>query len=434
MTFIFNFPVLALNGYFLHLTDIHIDQHYLPNATVSSNCHTFPEPGSNEIRAGVWGQENSSCDTPSHLVEYIFDSIRRQYINQEKHQPDFIVITGDQARHSSTIIPRMGAEVRLLNEIITNHLKLHVPYEIPIVPVVGNNDVHPHNVVLPNGKSLKRLSKIWREFIPRKQIPTFVRLGSYYKIVAKEKHHKLVVFSINTLFFFQKNDQISGCHNGSPGSMLLQWLDKNLAKFKDYKIMIAGHIPPEHKSNFDDCLQTFTEIMEKYKSSIVGGIYGHVNMDNFFFLSDKHPNVAPGFYGDEFEKYFDILRDSYEQAVKYTNLSFVSLVSPAIQPTSFPSFRLFEYAVSKPDDGTNKQLTIDSTNFGSLLNYKQFYINLTRVNQGVEGDFVELEYATNKELEMEDLSIGSWQKFAKRILESEAIANMFKKFMFVSSK
>ena len=415
-----------LSGYFLQLTDIHIDQHYLPNATVASNCHTF---GIGD-RAGVWGTPNSDCDSPSHLVEYIFDSIRNQYVNQEDHQPDFIVITGDQARHSSTVIPRLGSEVRILNEIITNHLKLHIPYEIPIVPVVGNNDVHPHNVVLPNGKSLKRLAKIWREFIPKKQIKTFVRLGSFYKIVATQGNQNLVVISLNTLYFFAKNTQITGCHIGSPGHMLLQWLDKTLYKFKNHKVMIAGHIPPEHKSNFDDCLASYTQLMQKYQDSIIGGIYGHVNMDNFFFLSNEHPNVVPGFFGDEKEEYFDILKNSYKEAIKYDDLSYVSMVSPAIQPTAFPSFRLYEYHINKEE---TEQLQINSHNFGDLINYKQFFINLTKVNLGTDNDFVELEYTT-KQLGLPDLSIKSWQKYAVEIVTNATAAEEYRLHMFVSSK
>ncbi len=427
MIALITFISAELNGYFLQLTDIHIDQHYLPNSTVASNCHSF---GPDNQKAGVWGTPNSDCDTPSHLVEYIFDSIRKQYLNQEKHQPDFIVLTGDQARHSSTVIPRMGAEVRLLNEIITNHLKLHIPFEIPIVPVVGNNDVHPHNVVLPNHKSLRRLAKIWKDFIPKKQIKTFVRLGSYYKVVAEEHGQKLVIISLNTLFFFQKNDQISGCQFGSPGAILLDWLDKTLEKLTNSKFIIAGHIPPEHKSNFEDCLHNYSKLMEKHSAVIIGGIYGHVNMDNFFFLNSKHPSVTPGFFGDEKENYFNVLKESYIEAIKYDELSYVSMVSPAIQPTAFPSFRLFEYAVSK---GNKNQLKLDAMNFGDLKGYKQFYINLTKINEGTGDDYVELEY-TSEDLGLKDLSIASWKKYAEQIVQDETVAMTFKKHMFVSSK
>ena len=73
--------------------------------------------------------------------------------------------------------------------------------ETPIIPVIGNNDVFPHDS-LPIGPSemLNNLNEIWEEWIPLDQKEVFLKGGFY----ATTPVVGLRVIALNTLFYFKK--------------------------------------------------------------------------------------------------------------------------------------------------------------------------------------------------------------------------------------
>jgi hypothetical protein len=78
-----------------------MDRNYIVGATVKSDCHQLPkkkQKKKNLDLAGHWGAPTMNCDTPQRLVYHTIDYIAHRW----KHEIDFIVWTGDNARYIPT--------------------------------------------------------------------------------------------------------------------------------------------------------------------------------------------------------------------------------------------------------------------------------------------------------------------------------------------
>lgn len=208
-----------------------------------------------------------------------------------------MVWTGDSARHDSDEkVPRNAKEVLDTNRLIADKF-LQVfgdgkDLSIPIVSTFGNNDILPHNILLsgPN-KWLKAYTSIWREFIPEEQRHGFERGGWYYVEVIPKK---LAVFSLNTLYFFDHNAAVDGCAlRSEPGFEHFEWLRIQLQFMRDrgMKAILTGHVPPARtgsKQLWDEtCWQKYTLWLDQYRDVIVGGLFGHMNIDHFILQDTK---------------------------------------------------------------------------------------------------------------------------------------------------
>jgi endopolyphosphatase len=296
-----------LHGRFLHITgkprvlpyslqptykttDLHPDPFYKVHSSTEEEaaCHRGIGP------AGTYGAETSDCDSPFTLVNQTFKWIE----NNLRDTVDFVVWTGDSARHDNDEnIPRSEVQVLGLNEYIAGKFVEvfgNVKDEpdgidnlaIPIVPTLGNNDILPHNILLagPN-KWLKNYAKLWRNFIPEEQRHSFEHGGWFYVEVIPQK---LAVFSLNTLYFFDNNSAVDGCAAKSePGWEHMEWLRIQLQFIRErgMKAILIGHVPPartESKQLWDEtCWQKYTLWLKQYRDVVIGGIYGHMNIDHF---------------------------------------------------------------------------------------------------------------------------------------------------------
>ena len=274
------------------ILDFHPDSYYKPFTSTDSEsvCHRSSGP------AGIYGAETTDCDSPFSLVNATF-----QWINDNlKDSIDFVIWTGDSARHDSDeTIPRSEKEVISLNEMLVakftevfgkeddiNDTDPTNDYTIPIIPTYGNNDIMPHNIMAPGpNKWTKSFSHVWRSFIPEEQRHAFERGGWFFVEVIP---HKLAVFSLNTLYFFDSNTAVDGCAKKSePGYQHLQWLRIQLQFLRErgMKAILTGHVPPartENKQSWDEtCWQKYSLWMRQYRDVIVGSVYGHMNIDHF---------------------------------------------------------------------------------------------------------------------------------------------------------
>ncbi len=128
-----------------------------------------------------------------------------------KDEIDFVVWTGDSARHDNDeSIPRTEHQILDQNGfLVSKFLEVFGKPEnyndsdptndfiIPIIPTVGNNDIMPHNIFEsgPNWWT-KRYLHLWRQFIPEEQRHQFEHGGWFYVEVIP---NKLAVFSLNTM-------------------------------------------------------------------------------------------------------------------------------------------------------------------------------------------------------------------------------------------
>ena len=223
-----------------------------------------------------------------------------------KDKIDFVIWTGDSARHDNDEeIPRTESSVLESNKMMItkfqevfgkedniNDTDPTNDYTIPIVPTFGNNDMLPHNIFTPGpNRWTKKYQDIWQTMIPEEQRHTFARGGWFYVEVIP---NKLAVFSLNTMYFFNSNSAVDGCARKSePGYEQMDWLRIQLQfmRQRGMKAILIGHVPPartESKMLWDEtCWQKYTYWMRQYRDLVVGGLYGHMNIDHFM-IHDSH--------------------------------------------------------------------------------------------------------------------------------------------------
>ena len=258
---------------------------------------------------GILGAAASDCDSPVALINATF-----QWINDTiKDDIDFIIWTGDSARHDNDEnYPRTEDQVTSLNELLVDKFVQVFGKDdnnddadptndliIPIVPTFGNNDILPHNIFSegPN-KWTKRYTSIWRKFIPEAQRHSFERGGWYFTEVIP---NKLAVFSLNTLYFFDSNSAVDGCDSKSePGYEHFEWLDIQLQFLRErgMKAILTGHVPPARtkgKQSWEEsCWQKYTLWMRQYRDVVIGGVWGHMNIDHFMLQDSKEVKALHG--------------------------------------------------------------------------------------------------------------------------------------------
>jgi endopolyphosphatase len=226
-----------------------------------------------------------------------------------KDEIDFVIWTGDSARHDNDEkLPRTADEIMDLNAFMSQkwisifgedvlQTSNVVPrMSIPVIPTFGNNDIMPHNIFNegPN-KWTKRFAEIWGDFIPEDQRHTFVEGGWFTTEVVPGR---LAVISLNTMYFFDSNSAVDGCNAKSePGYEHMEWLRVQLKilRSRNMKAILMGHVPParsSEKKNWDEtCWQKYTLWMHQYRDIVVGSFYGHMNIDHFMLQDSNKVNI-----------------------------------------------------------------------------------------------------------------------------------------------
>ncbi|PKY08709.1 Endopolyphosphatase [Aspergillus campestris IBT 28561] len=290
----------GLSGRFLHITDLHPDRLYKDGASTSErvSCHR------GEGRAGYLGAEGTECDAPLALIDETFRWIE----NNLKGEIDFVIWTGDSARHDNDWKnPRTPDEVISLNKFIADkfldtfkHPEAPRTLSIPVIPTLGNNDIMPHNILVdgPN-EWTKRYLNVWTRFIPEHQRHSFVEGGWFTSEVIP---NQLAVISLNTMYFFDSNSAVDGCADKSePGYEHMEWLRVQLKilRSRGMKAILIGHVPPARtssKQNWDEsCWQKYTLWVHQYRDVIVGSAYGHMNLDHFMFQDSRKIDIVDDF-------------------------------------------------------------------------------------------------------------------------------------------
>lgn len=299
----------VLHGRFVHVTDLHPDPIYQEGALVENSCHpkekgawtSTPldydgidskqvdcltgwesiEKGQDSRRASKYGDAVLGCDSPMVLVH---DSIKWMKENLGD-KIDFVVWTGDNARHDNDRgFPRTENEIFEMNQHISN-LMSDAFLDIPVVPTVGNNDVYPHNM-FATGPTLqtREFYKIWNKFIPQSQFHTFLRGAYFFSEVVPDM---LAILSVNTMYLFQSNPLVDNCDSRKqPGYHLFVWLGYVLRELRarGMKVWLIGHVPPNTKNYDISCLRKYILWTHEYRDVIIGGLYGHMNIDHFIPL------------------------------------------------------------------------------------------------------------------------------------------------------
>ncbi|KAL4786074.1 Metallo-dependent phosphatase-like protein [Aspergillus varians] len=287
-------PSRQLSGRFLHITDFHLDTHYKSKTSDERACHW------GKGSAGLLGAQGTQCDSPLALIDETFRWIE----NNLKGKIDFVLWTGDSARHDNDEkIPRTANEILDLNEALsTKFIDLFEDrnaargLSIPIIPTIGNNDIMPHNIFKegPN-RWTRRFTELWAKFIPEHQRHSFEEGGWF---AAELIPNKLAAISLNTMYFFDSNSAVDGCAAKSePGYEHMEWLRVQLEmlRTRNMKAMLIGHVPPARagtKRNWDEsCWQKYALFMNRFRDVVVGSVYGHMNVDHFMLQDSREVDI-----------------------------------------------------------------------------------------------------------------------------------------------
>lgn len=278
----------TFHGRFLHITDIHPDEHYKEGTLIENACHRGKPKKNSQQAASKYGDALLGCDSPMILMEETFKWIKENL----KDKIDFVIWTGDNIRHDSDRkIPRTELQIFDMNEDVAKRFidifsskKSLDPrdFDVPVIPSLGNNDVYPHNLFSP-GPTLqtRELWNIWQNFIPQEQLHVFER-GAYF--FSEVIPNQLAVLSINTLYLFKANPLVDNCDNRKqPGYKLFQWLGVVLDELRErnMKVWLSGHVPPVPKNYDISCYRKYAVWLHEYRDIIIGGVYGHMNLDHF---------------------------------------------------------------------------------------------------------------------------------------------------------
>ncbi|KAJ2963579.1 hypothetical protein NQZ79_g1423 [Umbelopsis isabellina] len=466
------FQITRSEGRFLQITDLHVDPYYKIGSEVKTSCHrNTPKKSKKKNKlAGPLGDRE--CDSSIELIESTFDWIKTHHGNEI----DFVIYTGDSARHDSdNKIRRTRKDIYETNQIVADimldtfsHLRKNPNQSVPVIPTFGNNDIYPHNILYGGSEGRKVFEKfldIWRPFIPEDQRQTFA-YGGYFANHVVPGHLKVI--SLNTMYFYNSNAAVNSCHKkSSPGHKQLKWLEAELeqAKKRRMKVILVGHIPPSRKAYYNSCLQMYSQLALKYNEIITSHLYGHMNMDHFIVIGDNgaaiddavalHAGVKDVVtINRDIPKYLNALRESYRSVSQISGKSKHAIinVSPSIIPKMNPAYRIFRYESNQSDAA-----------FGRMYRYTQWYSNLTLWNIS-PGDIAstrlyeqsspkiyndkytksklphieyEVEYDTLIDYQMPDLTIDSWLELAATLSEddiaSEELWQLYTSRMFVLS-
>ncbi|CCH46893.1 Endopolyphosphatase [Wickerhamomyces ciferrii] len=290
------FQSSTYHGRFLHITDIHPDEYYKTNGLIDEACHrTHTKNGKTKgAKASKYGDALLGCDSPIILMNETFNWIEKNL----KDKIDFIIWTGDNIRHDNDRkIPRTETQIFDMNRKVSQKFIKHFAnhdsqdprdFRIPVIPSLGNNDVFPHNLFSP-GPTLqtRELWNIWSNFIPQDQLHVFERGAYFFQEVIPGK---LAILSINTLYLFKSNPLVDNCDNKKdPGYKLFQWLGVVLQELRErkMKVWLSGHVPPVPKNYDLTCFRKYSIWLYEYRDIIIGGVYGHMNLDHFIPIDSK---------------------------------------------------------------------------------------------------------------------------------------------------
>ncbi|KAI7868241.1 Metallo-dependent phosphatase-like protein [Spinellus fusiger] len=428
------------HGRFVHFTDIHVDRYYKAGATIASSCHQRPKKHmkkkqGNETLAGVWGAPATECDAPEALAYRSLEWIG----NEWRDAIDFVLWTGDNARHDiDTSLPREEKEIIGYNKHLITAVKkafrLKNNATVPIVPCIGNNDIHPHNQLAggtleKKNPILETYSVLWKDFIPEDQQTTF-RLGGYFSV---DVVPGIRVLALNTLYFFSSNKRVQGCRvHEDPGQIHMAWIETQLSKARreQYKVYMVGHVGPSPKTFRPECLEDYVQLSLAYEDVLQGHMYGHANYDHFQLLTPADSTISTA--SKDVDGFVGKLRAQYDSVLLSDPSAVVAVhVAPPILPIFYPTFRVntFEKNANSPYYGTWQQ-------------YTQWYSNLTYWNNQASlfsspPPRYEIEYSTEKAYGMSNLTTTSWLEFAARMRDpspkGKALWKMYLDNMFVQT-
>ncbi|KAJ3192211.1 Endopolyphosphatase [Irineochytrium annulatum] len=390
-------------GTFLHVTDVHIDPKYLNGTDPQQSCHRANSTAIEQNTAGFFGTVGSACDSPTPLVDATFQFLAD---NSETKDADFIIYTGDTARHDrDKKMPRTNDEVLSAHQTLVDYFaKTFDLAKVTVYPTFGNNDAFGHDAMGPNSTSLiSNLTQIWDAYgLDLGTDPDFQNGGYYIRQIRDTPVH---VISLNSFWYYDFNTLTTDCNvTGSMGAAQNEWLAGQLDGLRSQggRAYVIQHIPPRdlagHMLYYEHCYADYLNVTVEYADVIETHFHGHTN-DDYLSVVTKDAGgaldvkvingTAPEWYTAAVES---------EVVAAFTN-------GPSIIPANNPAVRVYYYDMAQDK-------------YGRLIDYRQFFTDIAADNKNGAVKW-ESEYSASQAYGMKDLSLDSW----KTMIEGLAAPN-----------
>ncbi|CAG8441990.1 2526_t:CDS:10 [Ambispora gerdemannii] len=393
-------------GKFLHITDLHFDPFYRPNTDPAELCHRSSKQNENN-RAGKFGTLKSACDMPYSTYNETLSFLKSKFENQL----DFVIYTGDTLRHDRDgKQPRTLDETLWLHEVaVENFRRVFDLDKTQFIPTIGNNDLFDHNQISSDPNFLyQSLSNIWAPF-NLNLTEDFIHGGYFRHDLDKSQSSSqvslpLTVLSFNSNYFHKMNKLVADCdEEDSAGAEQIEWAKQQLAGAREEgrKVYIVQHIPPIHPEGdfYPACLHAYANLLGEYADIISGHFTGHTNTDVLtFLLKSKKHNY----------KFYTLKGDHQPLHIHTDKVMLELLTAPSLVPVNNPAIREYTYSTSP-------------ASLGKLIDYTQYYANLTRANDQGELQW-EVEYTASEVYHTKSLSTGSWKHVLEMFKEPNSLA------------
>jgi hypothetical protein len=226
-----------------------------------------------------------------------------QFMKESLQDIDFIIYTGDTARHDrDKDMERTESDILEGHKAVVDYFKNAFDIQtiklvmrkkksrsygfgflmltLRQIPTLGNNDGTEHNILRSTSSIYSSLESIWQPLglSLNDTFPT----GGYF--MQNDVVPGLRFMNINSMFFFNKNTAVEGCDKeGSPGAIQMAWMKNKLelAKKENAMVYIMGHVPPYHDDGSPlftpSCLSQYFNLIGTYGDVIAGHFTGHTN-------------------------------------------------------------------------------------------------------------------------------------------------------------
>jgi len=227
---------------------------------------------------------------------------------------------------------------------------------------------------------MQNVTDMWAHWIPPESRET-MRYGGYYDALIEPG---LRMIALNTMYCDYKNFWLLLDIPDPAGQ--LEWMSSVLEKSESAgeKVWISGHIPPGSGGCHPNYTLEYYRLILQYNQTITGQFWGHTHDDEFGVFHDLETNLIP---------------------------MSVFLTAPAM--TSYggrnPSVRIFEY----------------DSNSKILLDYSQFYLNLSEANVPGNSPSIRKEYSFREAYGVPDMSPLSFDDLTKRFVSNDSLFQEF---------
>lgn len=329
-TFIFLLSTSCVQAaYFITVTDVHFD----PFTTCAKQINNNVCPIVKALRkadASHWSAIFSK-EGSKKMVGYGSDSdyllllstLREIHRLNACYHPSFVLFIGDYLTHDFQLkyIQYSGdssakgykAFVKKTIQYLTMVFRHALP-QVPIYPVVGNNDSYGGDYrVRPNGAFFRDLSHIWPIFLYSSDNEgSFSRDFSYagYYAVTLQTNPSARLIVLNSVLF---SKHVQGPNVATAAQAQLSWLQQQLAQAKSLKqpVWLTFHIPTGmdiYKTAMTGIntllwnptyIQAFIKLVNKYSKNIHGIFTSHLHMDGFALFANQKvldsysPSISP---------------------------------------------------------------------------------------------------------------------------------------------